>query len=120
MTAHDRPLVVAFFLALLELIRRAQVRAWQEAAFGPIWLGRKGAAAGLWRARSRCERRAPRSWLRWMRSCLKAVLESLLLAAGEPVSLARLAAVLEPVPKGGDSRKALADLKSASTAKDAG
>jgi segregation and condensation protein A len=45
--AHDRPLVVAFFLALLELIRRAQVRAWQEAAFGPIWLGQKSEAAGL-------------------------------------------------------------------------
>jgi segregation and condensation protein A len=38
--APDRPIVVAYFLALLELIRRGQVRAWQEAAFGPIWLGR--------------------------------------------------------------------------------
>jgi len=34
----DRPLVVAYFLALLELIRRAHVRVWQEQAFGPIWL----------------------------------------------------------------------------------
>ncbi len=41
---------------------------------------------------------------------LKAVLESLLFAAGEPVSLARLAAVLDPVPKEA-IRKALADLK---------
>jgi segregation and condensation protein B len=41
---------------------------------------------------------------------LKAVLESLLYAAGEPVSLARLAAVLDPVPKEA-IRKALADLK---------
>ena len=42
---------------------------------------------------------------------LKAVLESLLFAAGEPVSLARLAAVLDPVPKEA-IRKALADLRS--------
>lgn len=41
---------------------------------------------------------------------LKAVLESLLFAAGEPVSLARLAAVLDPVPKEA-IRKALAHLK---------
>jgi len=41
---------------------------------------------------------------------LKAVLESLLFAAGEPVSLARLAAVLEPVPKEA-IRAALAELK---------
>jgi len=41
---------------------------------------------------------------------LKAVLESLLFASGEPVSLARLAAVLEPVTKEA-IRKALADLK---------
>jgi segregation and condensation protein B len=41
---------------------------------------------------------------------LKAVLESLLFAAGEPVSLARLAAVLDPIPKEA-IRKALADLK---------
>ncbi len=43
--AHDRPLVVAFFLGLLELIRRAQVRVWQEVAFGPIWLARRTEAA---------------------------------------------------------------------------
>lgn len=36
----DRPLVIATFLALLELIRRGQVRAWQESRFGRIWLGR--------------------------------------------------------------------------------
>jgi len=36
--ARDRATVVAFFLALLELIRRLRVRAWQDAAFGPIWL----------------------------------------------------------------------------------
>lgn len=34
----DRPLVVAYFLALLELIRRTLVRVWQEQTFGPIWL----------------------------------------------------------------------------------
>ncbi|MGH7935319.1 MAG: segregation and condensation protein A [Candidatus Binataceae bacterium] len=36
----DRPLVIATFLALLELIRRGGVRAWQEERGGPIWLGR--------------------------------------------------------------------------------
>jgi segregation and condensation protein B len=41
---------------------------------------------------------------------LRAVLESLLFAAGEPVSLTRLAAVLEPVPKEA-IRAALAELK---------
>jgi segregation and condensation protein B len=41
---------------------------------------------------------------------LRAVLESLLFASGEPVSLARLAAVLEPVPKDA-IRKALSELK---------
>jgi segregation and condensation protein B len=41
---------------------------------------------------------------------LRAVLESLLFAAGEPVSLARLAAVLEPVTKEA-IRAALAELK---------
>jgi len=41
---------------------------------------------------------------------LKAVLESLLFASGEPVSLMRLAAVLEPVTKEA-IRKALADLR---------
>jgi segregation and condensation protein A len=45
--ALDRATVVAFFLALLELIRRAQVRAWQEAAFGPIWLSRRNDAADV-------------------------------------------------------------------------
>ena len=38
---YDRPSIVAFFLGLLELIRRGAVRAWQETVFGPIWLGRK-------------------------------------------------------------------------------
>jgi segregation and condensation protein A len=37
---HDRPLVVATFLALLELIRRGQVRARQEGRCGTIWLDR--------------------------------------------------------------------------------
>ena len=41
---------------------------------------------------------------------MKAVLESLLFASGEPVSLARLAAVLDPVTKE-SIRKVLADLK---------
>ncbi len=38
--AHDRALVVATFIALLELIRRRVVRAYQEVRFGPIWLER--------------------------------------------------------------------------------
>jgi chromatin segregation and condensation protein Rec8/ScpA/Scc1 (kleisin family) len=45
--ARDRPSVVAFFLALLELIRRGQVRAFQEAAFGPIWLSRRTQEAAV-------------------------------------------------------------------------
>jgi segregation and condensation protein A len=36
----DRPVVIATFIALLELIRRRAVRAWQEVRFGPIWLER--------------------------------------------------------------------------------
>jgi len=36
----DRPLVIATFLALLELIRRGAVRVWQEVRHGPILLGR--------------------------------------------------------------------------------
>jgi segregation and condensation protein A len=45
--ARDRPTVVAFFLALLELMRRGQVRAWQEAVFGPIWLSRRSDTAAV-------------------------------------------------------------------------
>jgi segregation and condensation protein A len=36
----DRPLVIATFMALLELIRRGAVRVWQEERHGPILLGR--------------------------------------------------------------------------------
>jgi segregation and condensation protein A len=36
----DRPLMIATFMALLELIRRGAVRAWQEVRQGPILLGR--------------------------------------------------------------------------------
>jgi segregation and condensation protein A len=36
----DRPLVIATFMALLELIRRGAVRVWQEDREGPILLGR--------------------------------------------------------------------------------
>jgi segregation and condensation protein A len=36
----DRPLIIATFLALLELIRRGAVRVWQEERPGPILLGR--------------------------------------------------------------------------------
>jgi len=41
--ANDRSLVIATFMALLELIRRRDVRAFQEERFGPIFLER-GAA----------------------------------------------------------------------------
>jgi segregation and condensation protein A len=36
----DRSLMIATFLALLELIRRGEVRAWQDERPGPIYLGR--------------------------------------------------------------------------------
>ncbi len=36
----DRPLVIATFIALLELVRQRRVRAFQEVRFGPIWLER--------------------------------------------------------------------------------
>ncbi len=36
----DRSLVVATFIALLELVRRRAVRAFQEERFGPIFLER--------------------------------------------------------------------------------
>jgi segregation and condensation protein A len=36
----DRPLVIATFMALLELIRRQAVRVWQDERRGPILLGR--------------------------------------------------------------------------------
>ncbi len=38
---RDRPLVVATFVALLELIRRGEVAVWQEVRFGPILLERR-------------------------------------------------------------------------------
>jgi segregation and condensation protein A len=37
---EDRPLVIATFMALLELIRRGAVRVWQDERHGPILLGR--------------------------------------------------------------------------------
>ena len=39
-TVDDRVLVIATFIALLELIRRGAVRAWQDERGGEIWLGR--------------------------------------------------------------------------------
>src|SRR5215472_13345718 len=41
--ANDRSLVIATFMALLELIRRRDVRAFQEVRFGPIFLERVAA-----------------------------------------------------------------------------
>ncbi len=38
---HDRPRVIATFMALLELMRRGEVAAWQEVRFGPIILERR-------------------------------------------------------------------------------
>jgi len=37
---EDRPVVIATFIALLELMRRREVVAWQEERFGPIFLAR--------------------------------------------------------------------------------
>src|SRR6185437_6794265 len=37
-TMTERALIIATFMALLELIRRGMVRAWQEAAGGAIYL----------------------------------------------------------------------------------
>ncbi len=42
--ADDRSIVIATFMALLELIRRRDVRAFQEERFGPIFLERGSAA----------------------------------------------------------------------------
>jgi len=36
----DRAVVIATFMALLELVRRGSIRAWQEERHGPIFLGR--------------------------------------------------------------------------------
>src|SRR5581483_3477833 len=38
---HDRPRVIATFMALLELMRRGEVGAWQEVGVGPIILERR-------------------------------------------------------------------------------
>jgi chromatin segregation and condensation protein Rec8/ScpA/Scc1 (kleisin family) len=38
---HDRPVVIATFMALLELIRRGDVAVWQEERMGPIMLERR-------------------------------------------------------------------------------
>ncbi len=43
---EDRSLVIATFIALLELVRRGAVRAYQEERFGPIWLERGAESAG--------------------------------------------------------------------------
>ena len=44
-SASDRPVVIATFMALLELIRQGRVRARQERRFGPILLERREPAA---------------------------------------------------------------------------
>jgi segregation and condensation protein A len=38
--SFDRALVIATFMALLELLRRREVRVYQEVRFGPIWIER--------------------------------------------------------------------------------
>jgi segregation and condensation protein A len=38
---RDRPRIIATFMALLELMRRGEVGAWQEVRFGPIMLERR-------------------------------------------------------------------------------
>ena len=39
---RDRPMVIATFMALLELIRRREIFAWQDERYGPIMLERRG------------------------------------------------------------------------------
>ena len=102
--AGDRSLVIATFIALLELIRRREVRAFQEARFGPIFLER--AAAAMNGGRVEEER-------------LKSILASLLFAAGEPVSLARLAAVFDDLPRA-TVQKALAAMAAEYSAENRG
>jgi segregation and condensation protein A len=45
--ASDRSLVIATFMALLELIRRREVRAYQEVRFGPIFLERGSSSTAV-------------------------------------------------------------------------
>lgn len=42
---RDRPIVIATFMALLELIRRGEIAASQDDRFGPIMLERRGGSA---------------------------------------------------------------------------
>ncbi|MHB8381984.1 MAG: segregation and condensation protein A [Candidatus Binataceae bacterium] len=42
----DRPMVIATFMALLELIRRGEIAVWQDERFGPIMLEHRGVAGG--------------------------------------------------------------------------
>jgi chromatin segregation and condensation protein Rec8/ScpA/Scc1 (kleisin family) len=42
---NDRPVLIATFMALLELIRQGRVRALQERRYGPILLERREQAA---------------------------------------------------------------------------
>ena len=63
--AGDRSIVIATFMALLELIRRREVLAYQEARFGPIWLerGEKHASApGATAAQSNPESESESEW----------------------------------------------------------
>jgi segregation and condensation protein A len=43
---YDRAIVIATFMALLELIRRGEVAVWQEVRMGPIMLERRARPAG--------------------------------------------------------------------------
>ncbi len=43
---RDRPMVIATFMAILELIRRGEIAAWQDERYGPIMLERRGQSAG--------------------------------------------------------------------------
>jgi segregation and condensation protein A len=45
--ASDRSVVIATFMALLELIRRREVRAYQEVRFGPIFLERGSSSTAV-------------------------------------------------------------------------
>lgn len=108
-------------MALLELIRRGAVRVWQEERQGPILLGRgdrfaahnqnpdvaddgegaQGAVADSAADENSEAGSAANRTARYVveEERLKAILESLLFAAAEPVALSQLVSAIESVPR---------------------
>ena len=58
----DRSVVIATFMALLELIRRREVRAFQEVRFGPIFLERDAAPAPQPAPQSQADSQSEDEW----------------------------------------------------------